>query len=41
MDFLNSTPNFLFTSSWGFPMPKGGYSGMIGQIMRQEAEIGG
>ena len=41
MDFVNSTPNFIFTSSWGFPMPKGGFNGMIGQLIRQEAEIGG
>ncbi|XP_077290282.1 ionotropic receptor 75a-like [Arctopsyche grandis] len=42
IDFLNGSRSFSFVSSWGYKdVGDGSWSGMIGQLTKKEADIGG
>lgn len=42
LDFLNATRSFTYVSSWGYKdSGDDSWSGMIGQLTRKEADIGG
>lgn len=42
IDFLNGSRAFSFVSSWGYKdVGDGSWSGMIGQLTKKEADIGG
>ncbi|XP_066595748.1 ionotropic receptor 75a-like isoform X2 [Prorops nasuta] len=38
---MNATISFEISDSWGYKMPNGSFSGMIGMLQRKEIDIGG